>query len=178
MRGSQDSRAEELRLALSQRTALREFWMSTKQTLKPIAESVKALLLPYQLGENALRAQTQNQELILLLDKDLPPQMVAEFEVRYRMRRVKTALLYLCEEVYRLRSNEAEVQPIEDLCDVTITETIASVGDLEADCHIRLLEIDLTIQRVKKAISLSKLPTAMLLFTPMSKPTRKNRFIV
>ena len=62
MRGSQESRAEELRLALSQRTALREFWMSTKQTLKPIAESVKALLLPYQLGENALRAQTQNQE--------------------------------------------------------------------------------------------------------------------
>jgi hypothetical protein len=82
-------------------------------------------------------------------------------------------------EEYNGESEEAEVE-IEPMMEVVecIRETRKSVRDLEADCRKRLVEIDVTIHRVKKSILPSELPTAMLLFTTMSKPTRKNRFIV
>jgi len=183
LRLAQVQRDEELRLAQDQREDLREFWRSTKQTLKPIAESVNVVLLPYQLDKRALSAQDCNQNLISVLDNYLPPDKRLKFCVHYYMRKAEGELYKFAQKIVNEEYNgeseeaEAEIEPIMEVVEC-IAETKASVRDLESDCMKRLAEIDVTIQRVENSILPSELHTAMLLFTPMSKPTRKNRFIV
>ena len=74
--------------------------MPTKQTLKPIAESVEDILLPYlSYREKARSAQTWNQEVMLVLESDSPPQTENKFRVSSYMRKTEGELLRLCVEV-------------------------------------------------------------------------------
>jgi len=133
MRFPQDQRGEELRLAQVQLTALREFWFIQKQKLKPIAEGVKALLLPYQLEENplkrALSAQAKNQELLFVLDDDWPPaeqpspRMAdrGKRQISYYMGNTGAELFDLYNDLVNVKYDgkweeaEAEIKPIKDL---------------------------------------------------------------
>jgi hypothetical protein len=132
---AQDQRREELRLAQDQRTALREKWRSTKQTFKPIAESVKAVLLPYVLEEStverpwlpfssALKAQVKNQDFISVLDDDWPPaesNHPRDKQISYYMGRTGEFLFRFWKGLVNVKYEseeedaEAEIKPIKDL---------------------------------------------------------------
>ena len=128
IRLAQDQRGEELRLAQVHHAALRKFWLKKKKKLKPIAESVKAVLLPYQLEEKpfktALRAQAQIEQLIFVLDDDWPPQEAkhpSNRQISYYMGKVGASLFHLCNNLVNVKYDsddehaEAEIKPIKDL---------------------------------------------------------------
>ena len=131
IRFAQDQRGEELRLGQGHHAALRKFWILQKQKLKPIAESVEAVLLPYQVEygkenplKRAVKAQKTNEQFIHVLDDDWPPveaNLPKNRQISWYMGDVSKELFRLCKNLVNVKYDsededaEAEIKPIKDL---------------------------------------------------------------